>query len=114
MRSRVHVVNAVGSDRPGIVSDLTEIVVNAGGNVGESIASRLGSYFGLMMLVSVPKGKSTNLQSALKSMSNMSTTCYSTSNPNEMEITPRIGYKGQFTLTGADNPGIVFKVTKIL
>ena len=27
---------------------------------------------------------------------------------------PTIGYRGQLTLEGADNPGIVYKVTKIL
>lgn len=108
------VVNAVGPDRPGIVSDLTKLVVNQGGNVGESIASRLGAHFGLMMLISVPKSKSMELQDAVKGMADMSTTCYTTTNPDAVEVKPRVGYKGFFYLSGADNPGIVHKVTNIL
>jgi glycine cleavage system transcriptional repressor len=108
------VVNAVGPDRPGIVSDLTKLVVDQGGNVGESIASRLGTHFGLMMLISVPKTKSLELQDAVKGMADMSTTCYATTNPDAVEVKPRVGYKGFFNLSGADNPGIVHKVTNIL
>lgn len=108
------VVNAVGPDRPGIVSDLTKLVVDQGGNVGESIASRLGAHFGLMMLISVPKNKSTALQDAVKNMAEMSTTCYSTTNPDAVEVKPRVGYRGYFNLSGADNPGIVHKVANIL
>jgi len=84
------VVNAVGSDRPGIVSGVTKLVVNAGGNVGASQAAKLGSHFGLMMLISVPKSQSASLQSALAAMEGMSTTCYTTSDPRAVEITPRI------------------------
>lgn len=108
------VINAVGPDRVGIVSGLTEMVVDRGGNVGESQASRLGSHFGLMMLVSVPKSSSHDLQEAVQNMEGMSTSCYSTDDPNAVTASPRVGYSGHFTLSGADNPGIVNKVTKIL
>jgi len=108
------IVNAVGPDRPGIVSDLTKLVVDKGGNVGESQASRLGSHFGLMMLISVPKVSSDELQTAVKSMNGLSTSCFITDDPNAITASPRDGYSGHFTLSGADNPGIVHKVTKIL
>ena len=108
------VLNAVGPDRPGIVSEFTKIVVDQGGNVGESQASRLGSHFGLMMLVKIPKSHSEALQTAVEGMAGMSTTCYSTGDPDAVEITPKVGYSGHFTLHGADNPGIVHKVTNIL
>ena len=86
-------MNAVGVDRPGIVSDLTKMVVNAGGNVGESQAAKLGSHFGLMMLISVPKIQSGVLQNALSSMEGMSTSCYLTGDPDAVEVTPHIGCK---------------------
>lgn len=110
------VVNAVGPDRVGIVSNLTELVVQKGGNVGESQASRLGSHFGLMMLVSVPKkgNASIELQDALQNIEGMSTTCYTTDDPNAIMTSPKVGYSGHFTLSGADNPGIVHKVTQVL
>lgn len=108
------VINAVGPDRPGIVSEITKLVVEEGGNVGESQASRLGSHFGLMMLIEIPKMKSDALQSRVQLMSDMSTSCYITSNPDKVKVTPRDGYSGQFVLHGADNHGIVHEVTKVL
>lgn len=108
------VINAVGLDRPGIVSDITKLVVDQGGNVGESQASRLGSHFGLMMLVEIPNEKSEALQNAVNEMKEMNTTCYDTGDPNTVQVTPENGYTGEFILRGADNPGIVHKVTQIL
>lgn len=108
------VLNAVGPDRPGIVSEMTKLVVDHGGNVGESQASRLGSHFGLMMLVTIPKSQSSALQTAVVDMPGMSTTCYVTGDPDAVEVTPKVGYTGHFSLNGADHPGIVHKVTNIL
>ena len=87
------VVNAVGPDRVGIVSGLTKMVVDKGGNVGESQASRLGSHFGLMMLVSVPKKSSQELQTSLKELEGMSTSCYTTDDPNAVQASPGDGCK---------------------
>ena len=69
------------------------MVVDKGGNVGESQASRLGSHFGLMMLVSVPKSSSEELQTALKELEGMSTTCYITNDPNAITAPPGDGCK---------------------
>ena len=84
-------MNAVGPDRPGIVSDLTKLVVDQGGNVGGSRAQKLGSHFGLIMLVSIPKNNSMKLQEAVKSVSDMTTSCYITNDPNKTEVTPSVG-----------------------
>lgn len=66
------------------------------------------------MLLSAPKGKSNDFQKAVKSISNMITTCCSTSNLKAVEVTPRVGYESRFTLRGADKTGIVLKVTNLL
>lgn len=108
------VVNAVGKDRTGIVSEMTKIVTDAGGNVGDSQAAKLGSHFSLMMHVSVPGGKSDELQGALGNMDGMSVTCFADVDPNAVEVTPKIGYSGAFSLSGADNPGIVHQLTSVL
>ena len=86
-------VNAVGPDRPGIVSELTKLVIDQGGNVGESQASRIGSHFGLMMLITVPKANSEALQSAVQTVNNVSTSCYLTSDPSSIEVVPKDGCK---------------------
>ena len=47
------IISAVGSDRSGIVSEISGIITSHGGNVEESRMSRLGSDFAIIMLVSV-------------------------------------------------------------
>ena len=86
-------VSAVGADRRGIVSDITKIVVEKGGNVGESQATNLGSHFGLSMLVSAPKHESEALQASLTSLPGLATSCFVTGDPNDVSIIPDIGCK---------------------
>jgi glycine cleavage system transcriptional repressor len=46
------VISALGRDRPGIVNDLSKVVLECGGNVEDSRMTVLGGEFALMMLVS--------------------------------------------------------------
>lgn len=46
------VLTAIGSDRPGVVNDLTQAVLDCGGNIEESRMSSLGSEFAMIVLVS--------------------------------------------------------------
>jgi glycine cleavage system transcriptional repressor len=115
------IINAVGTDRLGIVHDMTKEVIDAGGNVGASQAAKLGKYFSLMMLVEVPEAQVESLQESLQQMHDLSASvCLTKDGDGTNDITfaspssYKIGYKGQLTLEGADNPGIVNKVTKIL
>ncbi|GAX20469.1 hypothetical protein FisN_22Hh037 [Fistulifera solaris] len=107
------IINAVGKDRLGIVSDITGMVIDAGGNVGDSQAAKLGPHFSLMMMVSVPTEELTNLQSRLQSMPDMNATVFE-SKLGSSQFTPQIGYSAYFTLEGADHPGIVHKITAAL
>jgi glycine cleavage system regulatory protein len=50
-----YIVHASGIDRLWIVNDVAEKVIEGGGNVAESKASKLGQYFSIMMLVDLPK-----------------------------------------------------------
>ena len=115
------IINAVGTDRLGIVHDMTKEVIDAGGNVGASQAAKLGKYFSLMMLVEVPEAQVDALQKSLQQMHDLSASvCLTKDGDGTNDITfaspssYKIGYKGELTLEGADNPGIVNKVTKIL
>lgn len=110
------VINAVGTDRLGIVHDMTKEVIDAGGNVGASQATRLGDYFSLMMLVEVPEAAVEGLEKNLQAMKDLSASvCVAKDSSNSTAASlDTIGYKGALTLEGADNPGIVHRVTKIL
>lgn len=70
------VIHSIGSDRPGIVADVTRIVTEKGGNVGESRAQLLGGHFSLMMLVDIAEKDVGDLQEQLASgVKGMKTEC---------------------------------------
>ena len=68
----------MGSDRLGIVSDITGMVIEHGGNVGESQAARLGSHFSLMMIVSLPTDSLDGLKKSLDNLQGMNAAVFET------------------------------------
>lgn len=85
----------MGIDRPGIVSDVTKVVIDGGGNVGESHSQLLGGHFSLMMLVEIPAAPqcadelARELQSRVKGMS---TSCFdAVGSTLKFEVCPTIG-----------------------
>ena len=74
----------------GIVADMTKFVTDAGGNVGDSQAAKLGSYFSLMMMVEVPEPKVDDLIEKLSSMTDMNASVYHASD-DDTKPTPKIG-----------------------
>lgn len=66
MRANI-VLTLTGPDRVGLVESLTELLVQAGGNVETSRMARLGGEFAGVMLVSLPAEKTAGLEQALRS-----------------------------------------------
>ena len=50
--SQLIVISAVGSDRTGVVQDLSKVILDCGGNIEESRMTTLGSEFAMLLLVS--------------------------------------------------------------
>jgi len=50
--SQLIVISAVGSDRTGVVQDLSKVILACGGNIEESRMTTLGSEFAMLLLVS--------------------------------------------------------------
>lgn len=50
--SQLIVISAVGTDRTGVVQDLTKVILACGGNIEESRMTTLGSEFAMLLLVS--------------------------------------------------------------
>ena len=50
--SQLIVISAVGTDRTGVVQDLTKVILSCGGNIEESRMTTLGSEFAMLLLVS--------------------------------------------------------------
>ncbi len=68
------IISAVGSDRPGIGSELSAAITSHGGNIEKSRMTRLGSDFTIIMLVTVdPKWKE-SLVVALQAIKELSIT----------------------------------------
>jgi predicted amino acid-binding ACT domain protein len=84
------IINAVGSDRCGIVSDMTKYVTEAGGNVGESQAARLGKHFSLMMVVSIPDDKLSGLLDQLDNMSDLNASVFEASEESSSKATTTV------------------------
>ncbi len=103
------IITAIGSDRPGIVSELSGIITTHGGNVEESRMSRLGSDFAIIMLVFVADDWQESLEVALKSINDLTV---STKPTQIQEIGDNKKY--QLDLNGADNEGIVKVLSKYL
>lgn len=101
--------------------------------MGDSQAAKLGSHFSLMMLVTVPTEKLDGLKSSLTSMTDTNVAIFETKG-SEKSFTPTIACTlyvvvlesggnfshtcivsfadaATFSLKGADNPGIMHKMT---
>ena len=50
--SQLIVLSAIGTDRTGVVQDITKVILGCGGNIEESRMATLGSEFAVLMLVS--------------------------------------------------------------
>lgn len=46
------VLSAIGTDRPGVVNDLSKVILDCGGNIEESRMTALGTEFAMLLLVS--------------------------------------------------------------
>ena len=111
------IISAVGSDRPGIVSELSGTITSHGGNIEKSRMTRLGSDFTIIMLVTVDPKWEESLVVALQAIKELSITTKGTE-PNTVitgencQVTA--GENCQISLSGADNEGIVKVLSKYL
>jgi predicted amino acid-binding ACT domain protein len=95
--SKQLIINAVGSDRLGIVSDLTRYVTDVGGNVGESQAAKLGSHFALMMLVNVPENQVVALVDQLEEIEDITASVHLVKEDAEPQFISKAGIGCKFS-----------------
>ena len=50
--SQLIVLSAIGTDRPGVVKDISRAILDCGGNIEESRMAALGAEFAVLMLIS--------------------------------------------------------------
>jgi len=107
------VITAIGADRPGIVNELTEILLKAGLNIEDSRMSVLGGEFAVMLLVTgndISINSVNQQKDSISTSLNLSVLIKPTTSSNQSDDHTR--YK--ITVDGMDNPGIVHKLARYL
>jgi len=107
------VITAIGADRPGIVNELTEVLLNVNLNVEDSRMSVLGGEFVVMLLVTGSEASINSIQQQKESLAdklNLNLLIKSTTSRSNNDN--HLSYK--ITVEGMDNPGIVHKLARYL
>lgn len=114
MRSYL-VCSAMGPDRPGLASDISEFFTARGINIERSRGCVLGNEFAMIILTS---GKTDAIESligdleSLRQKTGLEINVRKTKAPSHREVPPSIPYK--LMATSIDHPGIVHQITKVL
>lgn len=108
------VISAIGSDRPGIVNELSQLIVQNNGNIDDSRMTVLGGEFAIILLISATGNKLNSIEQLIKQQASslgLSIITKQTSDKALSEKTlddKKIPYIVE--VLAMDNPGIVYKL----
>ena len=108
------IITLTGTDRIGIVEDVTRLLVGRGGNVEVSHMAHLASEFAILMLVSIPSeqlaGLETDMQSLIAQGYKVTTT-----QAKQTDAQAHTGWLPyQIEVRGADHEGIVNEIASAM
>lgn len=106
----------IGRDRPGIVSQVTEILFQGGFNIADSSCSILGGQFSMILIISNPDISTTEqFSDTFKPLEENNLSVYIRTLKEGGETRPELnGELCMISVYGADKPGIVYQVAKEL
>ncbi len=106
----------IGRDRPGIVSQVTEILYQLGFNIADSSCSILGGQFSMILIISNPEiAEKDEFSHAFKALEENNLSVFiRTLKPGGEIRTELEGELCMISVYGADKPGIVYQVAKEL
>jgi len=106
----------IGRDRPGIVSQVTEILFHGGFNIADSSCSILGGQFSMILIISNPEFSSPEeFNETFKPLEENNLSVYiRTLKPGGETRLELDGELCIISVYGADKPGIVYQVAKEL
>lgn len=112
-----YAVSVVGPDRPGIVAAISEALYRLGCNIADSSCAMLSGEFAMILIISHPKPftkaqLAEELRPACERLS--MTLSIRHLQPGEERRRGTTGEICQITVYGADQPGIVYRVTSAL
>jgi glycine cleavage system transcriptional repressor len=103
------VISAVGTDRTGVVNDLSKVILDCGGNIEESRMTALGSEFAMLLLVSGNWAAIGKLEKALGKLSEDQPLSISLRKTDE-RVTDIERMPYGIDIVSLDQPGIVFSL----
>jgi len=106
----------IGRDRPGIVSQVTEILFQGGFNIADSSCSILGGQFSMILIISNPEiSTKEEFSDTFSPLEEQNLSVYIRTLKPGGEIRPEMeGELCMISVYGADKPGIVYQVAKEL
>jgi glycine cleavage system transcriptional repressor len=106
----------IGRDRPGIVSQVTEILYQGGFNIADSSCSILGGQFSMILIISNPEISSKEeFSETFSPLEEKNLSVYIRTLKPGGEIRSNLeGELCMISVYGADKPGIVYQVAKEL
>jgi len=112
------VITAVGEDRPGIVAGLAEVLYKKGFNIEDSAMTRLNNEFAVMLIVATEDRNITEekLKEGFKKVAQEKNLFINVRQiPEEVfDQKNKTGKPYSLVVYGADRPGIVYSVAKLL
>jgi glycine cleavage system transcriptional repressor len=109
------VITSIGTDRPGIVADISGWLLELGGNIEDSRMSLLGGEFATLILVSGPDDLLANIESTegeFEARSGLHVHAKQVSATPSYSGEPMLRY--ELRTTSLDHPGIVHEVSELL
>jgi glycine cleavage system transcriptional repressor len=111
------IVSAYGTDRPGIVADVTEILYEYGCNLEETRMGNLSGDFSLMILFSAPEenaieSKLSTAYQCLKDTKQISAYLRRATAAHRKPVPPQAAYT--LKIEGLDHTGIVYRISRYL
>lgn len=113
--SQYLVLSALGSDRPGLVKDLTDFLADRGANVDDSRMAIFGAEFGIMVLLSGDESSLHRIEREIEDLERMTGTrimCRRTRSPEEHRKGELRGFS--VTVESFDREGIVRAIAAAL
>lgn len=108
------VITVMGTDRPGIVEMVTEILVEHGANIEKSRMARLGGEFAGIILVTIDDSKIEGLLEDLEMLEERALEV-TTKISGEAPTIQFVGYVPyELSISGADHEGIVHSIAEYL
>jgi glycine cleavage system transcriptional repressor len=107
------VLTASGRDRPGILEEVTRLIVKHDGNVESGRFQRLGGDFAMMMFVTAPEDRIDALRDTLSELHFVKFDVQ-TRLSEVFDGDDETGETASITVVGADHMGIVYQVTRYL